>query len=317
MTTRPGFVRRVLEWYWRSERLRELQAAGAPAKNAGALAQVEAYRTLAGRTLGGLEPVPAQSRAATARPLLRAGIEQVLRLQPTPCPSIEALFDDSTWQRALEVSVPEAERVAVRAWLIDDRSNDEHGAAQRALLLLETLQGMSDEAASAIAHVRLWRLGMLGATLGALGALLALVLWLMAPPEGQDLAVNKPWRASSAYVGYTVEGRKPERPSDVAFFCTNEDEGAWWQIDLLTPQLIDRVTLVNRSDCCAERATPLTIEVSLDGQNWREVIRRDETFRTWRARFKPSQARYVRLRALRRTFLHMKDVRIMAPSPQK
>jgi F5/8 type C domain len=318
MTTRPGFVRRVLEWFWRSQRLRELKAAPAPARDVTTSKQVWAYRNLSWRTLGGLEPVPAQARALTARPLLLAGIRQLLPLLQPPCPTVDALFEDPTWTRYLENSgVPKDELPQVKAWLTSHAAPSDPHAAERALLLLDELIEASDEQGAAIARVKLWRLGAVTTLLALLGGLVAFVLVVRAPPEGADISINKPWRASSAYVGHTTEGRKPERPTDVMFFCTNEDDSPWWQVDLSTLRTIDRITLVNRGDCCAERATPLAIEVSSDGNSWREVIRRDETFRTWRAKFKPTQARYVRLRALRRTFLHMKDVRIQEYAPKK
>ena len=85
-------------------------------------------------------------------------------------------------------------------------------------------------------------------------------------------------------------------------------------VDLQTVKRIGRVTVVNRSDCCLERAHPLVIEVSTDGTSWKEVARRTELFRTWRATFGVQQSRYVRLRALRRTHLHFKDVRVLGPA---
>jgi hypothetical protein len=58
------------------------------------------------------------------------------------------------------------------------------------------------------------------------------------------------------------------------------------------------------------RATPLVIEVSKDRQTWKAVARRDEAFELWSASFAATTTRWVRERAARRTFLHLREVRI-------
>jgi hypothetical protein len=54
-------------------------------------------------------------------------------------------------------------------------------------------------------------------------------------------------------------------------------------------------------------------EVSNDGEKWRELARRDEPFSTWSIEFKPTKTRFVRLRSLKRSNLHLKDVRLYSP----
>ena len=73
---------------------------------------------------------------------------------------------------------------------------------------------------------------------------------------------------------------------------------------------MSRVRVLNRDDCCAERAIPLVVEVSLDRHGWHEVARRKDQFEDWTAKFSPVSARYVRLRVPRRSILHLKSVRI-------
>jgi hypothetical protein len=135
---------------------------------------------------------------------------------------------------------------------------------------------------------------------------------LVIPDPGPDVGVGKTWRASSAYGGYVASGTKQAAYKDGAFFCTNEDVEPWWTIDLRRATAIESLTVVNRADCCIERAPPLVVELSTDGKNWKEVARTNEAFRTWRPSFGPTKARHVRLRSLRRTFLHLHDVRIHA-----
>jgi hypothetical protein len=125
-----------------------------------------------------------------------------------------------------------------------------------------------------------------------------------------DLAAGKPWRASSA-----LDKCKPQEHycasarTDI-FFCTIEEPNPWVEIDLGQATTFSEIEVVNRSDCCPDRAVPLAAEVSLDQSTWREVARRQDTFSVWRAKFAPQKARYVRLRALRRTILHLEKVSV-------
>lgn len=47
-------------------------------------------------------------------------------------------------------------------------------------------------------------------------------------------------------------------------YCTHTEpeNGAWWIVDLENQYRVTTVTLVNRSDCCAERLKDFDIEVS-------------------------------------------------------
>ena len=127
-----------------------------------------------------------------------------------------------------------------------------------------------------------------------------------------DLAAGKPWRASSS-----LDTCKPQEHycasahTDI-FFCTTDEQNPWVEIDLGKPTAFSSLEITNRSDCCGERATPLAAEVSLDQKKWHEVARRHDSFSTWSPKFKQQNARYVRLRALRRTILHLEKVAVRA-----
>jgi F5/8 type C domain len=123
-----------------------------------------------------------------------------------------------------------------------------------------------------------------------------------------DLSAGKPWKASSQFVPcHPAEHRCGDAHTDI-FFHTNEDHEPWVQIDLGQPQEFSRIEVVNRRDCCPDRAVPLVVEVSNDAQAWREVARQNTTFNTWDTRIAPTRARYVRARALRKTWLHLERV---------
>jgi hypothetical protein len=81
-------------------------------------------------------------------------------------------------------------------------------------------------------------------------------------------------------------------------------------VDLGDPKRFTRVDVQNRLDCCRERAIPLVVEVSDDEASWTEVARKDEPFAHWTAHFAMRQARYVRLRVARKSYLHLEAIAI-------
>ncbi len=313
MTSRPSRLRRLKEWFWRGQLLSELKQRRWSETQHRGVEEATSCHLLAWRTLAGLEPVPAPTRDAVARPLLVAGMNKCLPFVDPAHPTLAELFDDPTWQERLVKAGLAADALpAVRDWLLEQAEPAE-GRSRQALLslgaLLETLQ----TAKLAIRRVFWRRVRMLGSTLLLLSGLITAITLIVSPPEGPDLGAGKPWQASSYYPGFPGAGKKPVKPSEMAFFSTSDDVSPWWKIDLQGPTEIGSVTIVNRSDCCPDRAVPLVVEISLDGETWREVARRTETFRTWAPSFKATKTRFLRLRALRRTFVHFKDVRIHAP----
>jgi hypothetical protein len=306
----PRRWRRAREWAWRGQRLQELKAQRLSAAQQLAVEEARSCETLARRTLAGIEPIPARARDAVARPLIEAGIGKCLPLLRPPPSALDDIFHDDTWrERLIAGGVPAAEQASVRAWLAGAAS-EQRSAGELALITLTTLLESIDHNALAIRSVYWRRLRVVMATFAVLGGLVALLAFALMPPEGPDLAAGKRWEASSAYVGYAVSGIKPARATEPALFCTNEDDQPWWSLDMGAASSIGSVTIVNRADCCIERAPPLVVEVSVDGKKWREVARTTEAFRTWRPKFRATTARFVRLRSLRRTYLHMKDVRV-------
>jgi hypothetical protein len=74
---------------------------------------------------------------------------------------------------------------------------------------------------------------------------------------------------------------------------------------------VRRFDITNRTDCCLERSVPLVVETSPDDKTWREVARRDAQFTTWGDSFPPDPAvRYLRVRVLRPSMLHLASVKI-------
>lgn len=222
----------------------------------------------------------------------------------------------------------EAELVRVRAVAATDEAL---GALRRALLerdLRETFALPRDEQradaarAGALAHALLdsldarerrlrARVTRVGAV--ALGAVCLLGAAFVARHALRtDHARRASWRASSATAGFALEGRGPHaQPGPVgAFFHTAEEPSPWVALDLGASVTVREVAIENRVDCCGERALPLAVELSHDGRAWTEVARRARPFNEWSARFAPRTARYVRLRAMRLTTLHLHAVSV-------
>jgi len=133
-------------------------------------------------------------------------------------------------------------------------------------------------------------------------ALLAVRSWR---DRERDLARGRPYKTSSQYPAVGCKSPDQDCPeSPFFFFHTSDDERPWIEIDLGGKRHITAFRIVNREDCCADRAVPLVVEVSVDHKTWREVARRTETFSTWSKDITPVTARYIRAMALRKTALH-------------
>ena len=125
---------------------------------------------------------------------------------------------------------------------------------------------------------------------------------------GPNLAAGKPFRLSSQLSSWAScvanDGCKG------LMFHTETEDNPWVEIDLGAPQKVKRLEVINRGDCCADRAVPLVAEVSNDRASWTEVARRTTPFGSWNATFPARVARYVRVRAPRRTVLHLMAVAV-------
>lgn len=149
--------------------------------------------------------------------------------------------------------------------------------------------------------VRRWALGLAIAVLVAAAGLTAFVVH--APRAGH-------FRASSAYAGYSKSGQLGTSGPYDTFFHTKEQESPWVEIDLGGDRSISEVRVLNRFDCCTDRAVPLVVEVRSEQGSFHEVARREADFDDWRATFTEEKARYVKLTVPRKTLLHLRSVEV-------
>jgi hypothetical protein len=125
-----------------------------------------------------------------------------------------------------------------------------------------------------------------------------------------NLAAGKPWTASSEWAKCHPEDGLCGGIATNIFFSTNSDDNPWFEYDLGAPVRVSSLTIVNREDFGPERVVPLIVEVSNDRKTYTEVAKRTEVFSTWRPKFRPQTARYVRLRVARVSWLHLEAVEV-------
>jgi len=337
---RPGAFRRFLEWFWQGRAMAELRAGGRAGSPRALELVRRAWRSveLAERAL---TPVPRLLHGAAdaeARELARQGLfwalaaEATLRREATQPSANETLARFSglalleLWadaERSLLVGAAGSDgalhllEVSLRVGDFadfGDLSPEEQARQARDLLtFVRNLIGLLE--APRVNLDRFWtrRVLRVGGGVAVLLGLVVLALSLRSQQENaRDWARGRPYRTSSVYPN--VGCKSPEQDcaaSPFYFFHTMEEEHAWIEIDLGAKRRFSAVKLVNREDCCADRATPLAFEVSLDHNKWHEVARRTEVFNTWTQDFAPQNARWVRVILLRKSALHLRRVSVL------
>jgi F5/8 type C domain-containing protein len=129
--------------------------------------------------------------------------------------------------------------------------------------------------------------------------------------QSRDLARGKPWTISTTELPICNSPAQVCDEGKDYFFHTQRQKNPWLSIDLESLQKVSAVRVRNRRGCCSERAVPLVVQVSTDGESWTEVARTDEEFSEWKAEFSPVEARWVRLLVPRTSTLHLRRVRVL------
>lgn len=175
--------------------------------------------------------------------------------------------------------------------------------------LAEVVEGWVQRGLGRRSSTLRWTLGALAA-----GALVLLLLVVGGPLAHRgDLAYGRRWTASSSIRKDLPSTGRIGEPIPLYLFHTKFEEQPWALIDLGAQRRIAEVSIVNRLDCCMERAIPLVVEVGADTQRWTEVARQTHPFVAWSAAFTPVEARYVRVRVARLSMLHLKSIQVFGP----
>ncbi|MET0391475.1 MAG: discoidin domain-containing protein [Polyangiales bacterium] len=311
VTPRSGGLK---EWFWRGSALQAAKAAPKPSSlRRERLRRARLAAELADRTIDPAEPLRDGSALPLAISLYReAAYWALLAQSDAPAtPSIRELLDAGTYTKP---SLSEADLAVVRSALAEktfvETAEDRNDVLCREADLSQAfVHGLihseleAEDRVTGVLVQRWVRIGVLFAII--IGAALALNGALQRTIQGPDLAAGKPWRTSSKAFDCHPKEMECGGARSAMLFHTNEDDKPWMEVDLGSPQSISRVEVVNREDCCLERAAPLVIEVSSDQKKWTQVAKRAETFREWEATFKSTTARYVRARVDRKSILHL------------
>ncbi len=334
---RPGAFRRAREWFWRGRTLADAKAGGRvpSARAQECLRHGWVCVELAERAL---KPVPRLVSGAAdgpARELAREAViwallaERALRTNEpppfaasdAPPASLSALW--SAAPRALlataageegAVHVLEAS-LALDGFVEFAALSAEEQARQSRDLAVFARSLLAQVEAPRVRLDRLYvqRIVRTGGLLLALVVIALAVLSTRSWNERQrDLARGRPYRTSSSYPGVGCKSPDQDCPeSPFFFFHTQEEDHPWVELDLGGKKRFSAVRIINREDCCAERAVPLAIEVSNDRKTWREVARRDDTFNNWYKEFPPVSARYVRAISLHKALFHLRRFSVL------
>jgi hypothetical protein len=311
----------VWEWLWRTAALRNARRrARLTAVRRERLRRAQLAAEMGDRAFEAGDPLRAGSALPLALSLYREAAYWALSahddgdVQPSLREAFAAARDE-----VVRTGLSAEELAQVRAALIDktfiesadDRSEVQESDARLSQSFVRALiehNAAGEDQVGNLLVQRAWRSGLVLLLLvaGVLGAKLAIENAV----RGPDLALEKPWRTSSqAYVCHPKDSECGGAQTAILFHTVEEDS-PWYEVDLGASQVVARVEVTNRDDCCLERAVPLVVEVSDDRKQWRAVARRGDSFREWVAKFTPVKARYVRLRVDRHSTLHLSKVSI-------
>jgi hypothetical protein len=312
----PPRKRGLWQWLWRSAELAEARQAvrEVPSDRREQLQRAATARELAARCVDPVDPLRAGPSLPLALSLYREAAYWALAAQGEQAPADLADAFARTPADLLEFAAGSAEGVkrlqtalltkGFRETALDQpeqQRTDAQAADAFVKALLDNQLGAEQRVGRALVQRSVRGVLALVLLCGLGFGAVSLVTSLTTKP---DLAAGKPWRASSQNQGVPSASR-----GEYLFHTTDEDE-PWFEVDLRKPTEFSLVEVMNRRDCCPDRAVPAVIEVSRDKQTWKEVSRRKETFSVWKARFAPVTARYVRVRVLRRSILHLAGVAV-------
>jgi len=332
---RFAVVRRGFEWIWQGRAMKELRAAGRIGSPRALELLRRAWRAveLAERALAPVPKLTNGAADAEARELLCQALywglaaEAVLKREAgesgsaVDATSLLALWAHADRSLLATAAGGEANVHALEVALRVERFADfaelpAEEQARQARDLLVFVRGLLTALETPRVRLdRLWLRRIVRST--GLVVLIAVItvsvlLFRAHQERSRDLAIGRPYKTSSVYPGVGCKSPEQDCPeSPFYFFHTMDDDRPWIEFDLGGKRRVSAIKLVNREDCCAERAAPLAVEVSMDDKTWREVARRTEVFNTWYKEFPTVSARYVRVIGLHKSPLHLKRVAIL------
>jgi hypothetical protein len=334
---KPSFARRALEWLWLSGAMARVRREVLPPTRALELKRrAQLCLELGRKALEPLDPLEHGPADAVACELCREAVYWALEAQrvrlgtTSDSPAVDdaesALPPATVWAGVPQASIDSFSKEESDRQLLSEALKTESFVQfaempkERLALLAGVLSAfasslLKDFDAAQLEVERIWlrRCVRVGALMAALVGLCALIVTLgSARDRARDLASGKPWLASSQYPAVSCVSPQQEcTESPAYFFHTNTEQDPWLELDLEATQRVSELSVTSRTDCCNDRGLPLVVEVSKDHQTWTEVARRTTAFSEWKTSFPTVEARWVRLRAVGHTMLHLKQVKVL------
>jgi hypothetical protein len=123
--------------------------------------------------------------------------------------------------------------------------------------------------------------------------IVALVSALHQAAFRHDQAFGRPWRTSGQSASFDAVTRAKAGIEQEYFVETNDGQTNWAEVDLGRPTWTWGFE-VRAAACCPTDAAPLSVESSVDGNQWRAIASTTTVFLRWAHWFWPRKARYVR-----------------------
>lgn len=143
--------------------------------------------------------------------------------------------------------------------------------------------------------------------------LLALAAWYRTQAHEVSIEAKWSWVGQSGKVTRGTLPRHGLLGTPGGYFVHTDCEAKpRLDIELDAIYRVQSVIILNRRDCCQERARTVEVLTSEDGSRFESAARHDPhvTFDEWHASFAPRKARYVRLQLAENDCLHFSEVRV-------
>lgn len=317
---KAGAFRKTTDWFFGTSKIAtaKTRLVGTTEEQKEYLARARTARELAQRAFDPIDPVRYGKGFDAALELYRRATYWALLslAQRHDRPNYDDLWNASTAVLATlglsEDELARARRIANEPDFVHYADLPEAELRDDADLMRRLIDGIFDAVDGPV--IALWglfvrRVLKIVLAVGLLGALGWTAVHFILP-ERPDLAKGKTWRTSSQLYSCHPEKADCGGVKTRILFHTQEEREPWFEYDLGKPTTFRSMTIRNRNDYGPERAVPLVVEVSNDGKSYKEIARRTKTFSEWKPDFPPQTARYVRLRATRKTFLHLEQIKI-------
>jgi hypothetical protein len=318
----PGVAhrRRFWEWIWRGRALKEAQLVDDAALDRALVRQAIEAVELADRLITRVLVLRSGSGMGSALILYRdALLLSAAAVREEGAVATGGPSDDATRvHRIIErvTVVPDSKASTAQMLLASDSvtigrlTEEERGAQARwaRVLLHEVLDivNAKQERRARVLAQRISRTGLFVMLLLGLGAGTMILASRLTRP--QNLLEHSTHHASSAYPGFSLESGMCDGKQTHLLFHTTQEDNPFVEFDMGKVQHLRHVQIVNRQDCCDERALPLVIETSVDGKRFQEVLRKTTPFKKLDADIRPVSARFLKIRALKKTWLHLERV---------